>query len=183
MQLRILVGALAAGLSGAAVADSFDINLNNHAVQAIYAANLRTAEFNLGWLSNDDRDSWVASAGLLAIDQKQAAGTRTDVGIGGKFYVISIGDEDIHALGLGGQVRVFPNNGPIGVGGYLFYAPDIVTSGDGKNFWEAGASVDFEVVKNRASVYVGYRKVRAELNNDVHVTIDSGGHAGLRISF
>lgn len=183
MHQRLLVGALITALSSAALADSFDINLNNHAVQATYAANLRTAEFDVGWISNNDKDSWVASLGLLAIGQKQTQDLRSEIGIGGKVYVVSIGDADIRALGLGGQVRAFPNNGPIGLGAYLFYAPDVVTSGDGKNFWEGGVSVEAEVVKNTASIYIGYRKVRTEIENGPHVTVDSGGHAGLRISF
>lgn len=183
MHLRILLGALVAALSGAAAADTVDINLNSHAVQATYAANWRTAEFDVGWLSNDDKDSWVANVGLLAVGQKQLQNFRSEIGVGGKLYLVSIGDADIRALGLGGQVRAFPNNGPIGIGAYLFYAPDVVTSGDGKSFWEGGVSLEAEVVKNTASVYVGYRKVRAEIENGPHVTVDSGGHAGLRISF
>lgn len=183
MHQRVLVGALVTAISGAAVADSFDINLNNDAVQATYTANLRTAEFNVGLISNDEKDSWVASLGLLAVGQKQTQNLRSEIGVGGKVYLVSVGDADIRALGLGGQVRAFPNNGPIGLGAYLFYAPDVVTSGDGKSFWEGGASVEAEVVKNTASVYVGYRKVRTEIENGPHVTVDSGGHVGLRISF
>jgi len=182
-RLQIIPALLAAaGFGGTALADSIDINLNDHSVQATYASNWRAADFSVGVVSNRDTHDWVASAGLLALGTRQAA-TRTEVAVGGKVYLVSVGNSDLRALGLGGAVRVFPRNGPIGIGGYAFYAPDIVTGGDGKSFWEAGAHVDFEVVKNTADFYVGYRKFRAELNDGSHVTVDSGGHVGVRISF
>jgi hypothetical protein len=183
MRIRLLAGALAAAFSGAVAADSIDVNLNNDSIQAVYARKLPTAEFSLGFLDNSDRHDWVASAGLLVFGDNRSAGTRTEVGVGGKIYYASVGNQNVYALGLGGQARVFPNNGPIGIGGYVFYAPDIVTSGDGKQFWEAGARIEFEVVKNTASVYLGYRKVRAELEVGGHVTVDSGGNVGLQINF
>lgn len=183
MRLRVFLAALAAGFSGPGSADSIDINLNNDSIQAIYASDWSTGEFNVGLLSNSDKDNWVASVGLLALGDKRTRGTRTEVGVGGKIYYASAGNRDVYALGLGGQLRVFPNDGPIGIGGYAFYAPDIVTSGDGKKFWEAGARVEFEVVQGTASVYLGYRKVRTELDNGSHVTVDSGSHAGLWIYF
>ena len=181
-RLPILVALAAAGFSGTALADSIDINLNNDSIQATYASYWGAADFSVGFVSNRDTHDWVASAGLLALGTRQAA-TRTEVAVGGKVYLVSVGNSDLRALGLGGAVRVFPRNGPIGIGGYAFYAPDIVTGGDGKSFWEAGAHVDFEVVKNTADFYVGYRKFRAELNDGSHVTVDSGGHVGVRISF
>lgn len=183
MHIRLFLAALGMGLSGAAAADSVDINLNNDSIHAVYGTDWRTAEFNVGLLRNSDKDSWVASAGLLATDRRENRGARTDVAVGGKIYAVSIGNQDLQALGLGGEIRVFPNDGPVGIGGYAFYAPNVVTTGDGKNFWEAGARVEFEAIKNTANVYIGYSKVRTELDNGPHVTVDSGGRVGLRIDF
>ena len=183
MHVRILLAVLAAGFSGPGLADSIDINLNSDSIQATYASNWRTAELDLGLLSNSDKDNWVASAGLLALGETQPTGTRTEVGVGGKIYLASASDQDVLALGLGGQVRVFPHGGPIGIAGYVFYAPDVVTSGDAQQFWEAGARIEFEAIESTASIYLGYRKARAKLDNGLHVTVDSGAHAGVRIHF
>jgi hypothetical protein len=183
MHIRALVGALATAFSGAVAADSIDVNLNHDSIQAIYATRVSTAEVNFGFLNNSDRNDWVASAGLLVLGDNRGAQTRTEIGVGGKAYFASVGNQNIYALGLGGQGRVFPNNGPIGIGGYAFYAPDVVTGGHGKQFWEAGARVEFEMIKNTASVYLGYRKVRAELDVGGKVTVDSGGNVGLQINF
>ncbi len=183
MHPRIFLSALAAVFSGAAMADSIDIHVSDDSVRAIYATGWRTAEFDAGLLRNSDKDSWVASVGLLAMGDQPSRRARTEVGVGGKIYLVSVGSHDVLALGLGGAVTVFPNDGPIGVGGYAFYAPDAVTGGDGEEFWEAGVRLNFTVVQNTANVYIGYGKVRIELERGPHVTVDSGGHVGLRINF
>lgn len=183
MRLRIFLAALTAGFSGAVAADSIDINLNDDSIQAIYASNWRTAEFNMGLLTNTDQDDWAASAGLLALGEKQTGASRIEGGLGGKIYFADVADQDVLALGLGGEFRAFPNNGPIGFSGYLYYAPNVVTAMDGERFWEAGARVEFEMVKKTANIYLGYRKMRADLDNGQDVTVDSGLHAGVKITF
>jgi hypothetical protein len=183
MRLRLFLAAVAASASSTVLADSLDINLKNDAAQAIYATNWRTAEVNTGLLYNNDHHDWVASVGLLSSGQKETSQTRTEAGLGGKIYGASVSHKDVVALGLGGQFRVFPNDGPIGFSGYGYYAPNIVTFVDGQRFWEIGARVEFEIVKNTANIYLGYRKVRADLDNDTHATVDSGANVGVKISF
>lgn len=183
MRLRILLAVLTAGFSGAVLADSLDVNLNNKSVEAMYGTNWRTAQFSAGALYNNDHDDWVASTGLLASGERQTSQMRMEAGLGGKIYGASVSNNDILALGLGGQFRIVPNNGPFGFSAYAYYAPDIVTFMDGKKFWEFGARLEFEVVKKTANVYIGYRKVRADLNNNSNVTVDSGVNVGVRISF
>ncbi|GAB4508021.1 MAG: hypothetical protein Tsb0026_05740 [Sulfuricaulis sp.] len=183
MRLRIFLAVLAAGFSGVVAADSIDINLNDESIQAIYATNWRTAEFNVGLLTNNDQDDWAASMGLLAKGEQQTGATRTEGGLGGKIYLADVANQDVLALGLGGEFRTFPNNGPLGFAGYLYYAPDVVTAMDGEKFWEFGARVEFEVVKKSANIYLGYRKVRADLDDGRDITVDSGLHAGVKITF
>ena len=183
MRLRIFLATVAAGFSAPVLADSLDINLNNDTVQATYATAWRQAEFNVGFLSNTDQNDWAANIGLLASGEKQTADMRVDAGLGGKVYYANVSNQDVLALGLGGQFSVHPNNMPFGFSGYLYYAPDVVTFMDGNKFWEWGLRVEFEVVKKTANIYVGYREMRAELDNNHDVTVDSGVHVGVKISF
>lgn len=183
MRLRLFLAAVAASASSTVLADSLDVNLSNHSAQATYATNWRTAELNTGLLYNNNHDDWVASVGLLSSGERQTTQTRTEAGLGGKIYAGSITNKDVVALGLGGQFRVFPNNGPIGFSGYAYYAPDIVTFVDAKKFWEFGARVEFEIVKKSADVYLGYREVQADLKNEANGTLDSGFNVGVKISF
>lgn len=183
MRLRLFVAAWLAVFCTAAQADSLDINLNDDTVEAAYATYFRTAELSFGGLYNEDREDWVAHAGLLALGVRESRGSRSYAGLGGKLFFASVNDEEILALGLGGLLRWFPGNGPVGVGASLFYAPDVVTGMDGEKFWEFTARVEFEVVKETASLYLGYRKIRAELDTGAKVDVDEDPHIGVRISF
>lgn len=183
MGLRIFAVFLALICSRAVVADSLDINLNDDSLEGIYTSNWRTAEASFGMLYNDDKEDWVASAGLLVLGERQDANRVFQGGLGGKLYFASVSNEDVLALGLGGQVRVYPGNGPIAVSGSLFYAPDIVTMLDGEKFWEASVRAEFEMVKRRASVYVGYREIQADLDDGRDITVDNGLHAGVKVVF
>jgi len=183
MHKRIFLAAVMTGLSTAVSANSLDINLNNETIQATYATNWRAAEMNFGFLNNTDQKDWAASVGLLSSGERQTGSTRIEGGLGGKLYWADVADQDVLALGLGGEFRSFPNNGPIGISGYLYFAPDVVTSMDGKKFLEWGARVEFEMVKKTANIYLGYRKMRADLKDGRDVTLDSGGHVGVKITF
>lgn len=183
MRYRIFLAAVVVSFSVPVLADSIDINLNNDTIQATYATAWRQAEFNVGFLSNTDQNDWAASMGLLASGEKQTADMRIDAGLGGKVYYANVSNQDVLALGLGGQISVHPNSMPFGFSGYVYYAPDVVTFMDGDKFWEWGARVEFEVVKKTANIYVGYREMRADLDNNNHVTVDSGAHVGVKISF
>lgn len=179
MHIRVLAGILAAAFSSGVAADTIDINVGDDSIQGSYSGAVKTAAYEFRFMDNDDRDNWLASAGMLVSGPR----TGTEVGLGGKFYLMSAANEDVYGLGLGGQARVVLGNGPIAIGGSLFYAPDVLTGGDGEDFWEATARLEFEVAPDSASLYVGYRKVRAELENGANVTVDSGGHVGLELKF
>lgn len=170
-----------------ALADSLDLNLRNDAVQFTYGYSYRAAEVTGGALwreeENDSGSRWAAHLGLLASGERESGASRWQAGLGGRLYFAEAGSSEALALALGGQVRWAPVNAPIGVGAYGFFSPDVVTGLDAKRFWEAGARVEFEVARNTASVYVGYRKMEMRLDNDADVTVDKGGHLGVRIVF
>ena len=170
-----------------ALADSLDLNLRNDAVQFTYGHSYRAAELTGGALwreeEGDSGSRWAAHLGLLASGERESKASRWQAGLGGRLYFAEAGSSEALALALGGQFRWSPGDSPIGLGAYGFFAPDIVTGIDAKGFWEAGARVEFEVVRNTASVYVGYRKMEMRLDNDADVTLDKGGHVGVRIVF
>lgn len=182
MHLRLIVFALLAAASVSAAADSVDLNLSSDSIEARYNTGFGAGEMTVGALYNNNQNDWAANVGLLATSESIHANSRLEGGLGGKVYAVSVGSSQVLALGLGGQFRWFPGNRSVGVGGYAFYAPNIVTGVDGKRFWEAGVRVEVELVKN-SSAYVGYREVRAELDNDTNVNVDRGAFIGMLIKF
>jgi hypothetical protein len=178
----MFAGALLA-VSGTAVADAIDVNVSNDTLEAMWTTNIRTAEFSAGGLYNEDKEDWFAAASLLAKGELGDKNNRMDGGLGGKVYGASIGSKDVLALGLGGQFRIFPGNSPFGIGAHLYYAPGVLTFIDGENFWEFSLRGEYQFVKDTASAYIGYRKVRYELEGGTKDDIDRGFLAGIRISY
>lgn len=187
MLLRTLVVLPPLLFAQLALADSLDLNLRNDAVQFTYGYGYRAAEVTAGALwkekENGSGTRWAAHLGLLASGERESRASRWQAGLGGRVYFAEAGGSDALALALGGEVRWSPAGTPVGVGAYGFFAPDIVTGLDARRFFEAGARVELEAVRNTAYVYLGYRKMEMRLENDADVTLDKGGHLGVRISF
>ena|SRR5687768_9597990 len=187
MRLRTLIVVPVLLVAQSAFADSLDLNLRSDAVQFTYGRSYRAAELAAGALwkesENDSSAGWAAHLGFLASGEQESRGSRWQAGLGGRLYFARVGSTDALALALGGRFRWSPGDAPIGLGAYGFFAPDIVTGLDARRFWEAGAQVELEVVRNTANVYVGYRRMEMRLENDVDTTVDKGGHVGVRIVF
>jgi len=79
-------------------------------------------------------------------------------------------------------VRWFPGNGSFALGAYVFYAPQVVTLLDGKRFFDVGVRAEVELIRN-SFLYVGYRQVQAELDNQVKVDVDKGAFVGMQVKF
>jgi len=180
--MRFIVFALLAAASVTAAAGTVDANLSNKTIEGKFYANAGLADWTFGVLYNRDQQDSVANIGLLAAGDSYIGNSRVKGGIGGKVYAVSVENSDVLALGLGGQFTVFPADGPFGIGAYGFFAPRVVTALDGERFWEAGVRGEVEVIKN-SSVYVGYRRVRADLDNGSSPYVDRGGFAGIQVRF
>jgi hypothetical protein len=184
MNMRTLLAASLLPFGGGALADSFDINLSSDSIQAVYGRAFGAAEVTAGALYVDKGDNpWAAHLGLLVSGEPRSSASRSEAGLGARLYFASAGSNDAAALALGGQFRWFPGDGLVGVGAYGYFAPDIVTGLDANRLWEAGARVELEVVRGTAHVYLGYRRLELRLDNDADVTLDKGGHVGVRIAF
>ena len=182
MRLRLIVFALLTGVSASAAADSVDLNLSSDTIEARYNSSVGFGEWTFGGLYNREQKDQVVNVGLLATGETRVGGSRIDAGLGGKLYATSVGNDEVLALGLGGQVRWFFGDGPFAVGGYGFFAPRVVTFLDGVRFWEAGVRAEIELIKN-SFVYIGYRQVQVELDSGAKPNVDKGGFAGLQIKF
>jgi hypothetical protein len=180
--MRLIVFALLAAASFSAAADSLDLNLSNDTVEGRYASTLGFGEWTFGGLYNRDEKNSSANIGLLATGETRVKGSKLEGGVGGKFYVASADDNELSALALGGQMRLYFGDGPFAVSGYVFYAPSVVTFLDGERFWEVGIRAEVELIKG-SFVYIGLRQVRAEFENNAKADIDKGGFAGLQIRF
>jgi hypothetical protein len=182
MRLRLIGFALLAAASFSAAAGSVDLNLSNHTIEAKFYANAGAADWTFGGLYNRDSKDRALNVGLLATGDSAIGNSRFEGGLGGKVYSVTAGNSDVLALALGGQARWFPGNGSFAVGAYVFYAPHVVTVLDGQRFFDAGVRAEVELIRN-SFLYVGYRQVQAELDNQVKVNVDKGAFIGMQIKF
>ncbi|HET7200071.1 MAG TPA: hypothetical protein VFI80_04580 [Burkholderiales bacterium] len=180
--MRGIVLAVLASASFSAVAGALDANLSSHTVEAAYYGNVGVADWTFGFLYNRDENNRAANVGVLATGDTGIGNSRIEGGLGGKLYGVHVAGSDVLSLALGGQVRWFPGNGPFAIGGYAFYAPNVVTFLDGQRFYDAGLRAEVEVFRN-SFAYAGYRRMRADLDNGSQVFVDRGGFAGIRIIF
>ena len=182
MRLRLIAFALLAAASFSAAAASVDVNLSNDTIEAKFYANAGAADWTFGGLYNRDTRDRALNVGLLATGDSAIGNSRIEGGLGGKVYSVRVGSGNLVALALGGQLRWFPGNGSFALGAYVFYAPHVVTVLDGQRFFDTGVRAEVEVIRN-SFLYVGYRQMRAEFDNNVKQDVDKGGFVGLQIKF
>jgi len=180
--MRLIVFALLAAASFSAAAGSVDLNLSNHSIEAKFYANAGAADWTFGGLYNRDTRDRALNVGLLATGDSAIGNSRFEGGLGGKVYSVTVGNADVLALALGGQVRWFPGNGSFALGAYVFYAPHVVTLLDGQRFFDVGVRAEVELIRN-SFLYVGYRQVQAELDNQEKLNVDKGAFIGMQIKF
>src|SRR5882724_10734823 len=178
--MRSFVFALLAAASFSAAAGSVDLNLSNHSIEAKFYANAGAADWTFGGLYNRDTKDRALNVGLLATGDTAIGNSRFEGGLGGKLYSVTVGNGDVLALALGGQVRWFPGNGSFALGTYVFYAPHVVTLLDGQQFFDVGVREEVEMIRNSFR-YVAYQNVRAEQDNNVKITVDKSAFVGMQI--
>jgi len=180
--MRLIFFALLAAASFSAAAGSVDLNLSNHSIEAKFYANAGAADWTFGGLYNRDSRDRALNVGLLATGDSAIGNSRFEGGLGGKVYSVTVGNADVLALALGGQARWFPGNGSFALGAYVFYAPHVVTLLDGQRFFDVGVRAEVELIRN-SFLYVGYRQVQAELDNQAKLNVDKGAFVGMQIKF
>jgi len=182
-----VVLSLFAGLASAQTTHrAFDINVNDDAARA--ALFLRAGNpmllADLGWLHHQTRGDAI-HLGIHLVDEASNGKDSLQAGLGVRFVYTQPDNAlvDGSALALGGFVRyVLPNANRFNIGGYLYYAPDVVSFGDVVEYYDVGARIGYNVVRD-ADVYLGVRSTKADYGGPGRFSFDSGLHIGFEIRF
>lgn len=173
---------------GHALADAVDIALSDKSARFHYNSGVAQSQdlnVEMGYLYNTD-NTHLFVLGLNVIGQSSDV-SGLSASIGGRLYSASTkpennGKNELAALALGTDIRYkFPDK-PLGVAAYAYYAPKIVSFLDADRLSEVGLRAEYQMLP-QAYVYLGYREIRATLENGPDLTVDNGGHIGLRIQF
>lgn len=168
-----------------AAAASLDLNLSDDAVRLKYRVSARNSglETNASLLHTQDRGD-VGAVGLHLVDDADPGSNTLEIGLGMQGVFMDTDLADGGALAVGGRFRwTLPNFNRFGVGGQLYYAPDVTSFGDTERYREGAIRFEYQILR-QADVYIGYRSVKADFfSPGISRTIDSGIHAGFRLTF
>lgn len=175
--------------SGAASATTFDFNLSNHAARVGLSQPLTTTglEVDGDWLHHQDNGE-ILSAGLHLVNDANPGRGSLKVGLGAKLFYVNFdrwGLDDGTSVAIGGKFRyTWPDFNRFAIGGHLYYAPSVTSTGDLDSYGEAAIRAEYLVLRN-ANAYLGLRTIRVGLDRrgDDSKTFDSGLHAGIRLDF
>jgi hypothetical protein len=186
MKLRHLAGPLLLLISSAAMGVEADLNVSNDAARLTMEFPMRNNVLIDGsWLHHTDKGETLSVGGYLT---GNAAGGNTPLtaGLGLRFYYVDFDTgqkEDGSNLALGGFARYqFRRLDRVAVWGNLFYAPSVLSFGDSDEFYEVGGYGGYSVVRD-AEVYLGWRRMKSDFDEDGDVMVDTGWVVGIRARF
>lgn len=186
---RMTLTALLLSSSSLAMGGTLDLNLSGDAVRLDFATPMSASglEADVSFLHHEEDngvDADIAGLGLHLVDDAAQNVNPFRVGIGAKLFFMDTEVLDGGALGVGGFFRwTLPQYNRFALGGSVHFAPDVVSFGDAETFLAYTVRGEYEILR-QANVYIGYRRVRAEFTGvPDKVTLDSGVHFGIRITF
>jgi hypothetical protein len=178
-----------AAAAASARAERLDINLSDEVLRGAFDAPLPSERlggiYELGALIGERSGVEFAQAhlGLLVTGDAGAREANVTAGLGGRVFLLDSDGPDGGGLALGGMVDArLPAFNRIGLIAYAYGAPEASTFGDLEAWYEYAVSVDYQVLQG-ASIYAGWRQLKVDIEGFGDATVDTGFHAGLRLSF
>lgn len=186
---RFALSVVLLSASSLATGGALDLNLSGDAVRLQFATPLSAngLETDVSFMHHEEDgqpDADVAGLGLHLVDDAAQNANPFRVGIGAKLFFLDATVADGGALGVGGFFRwTVPGYNRFALGGSVHFAPDVVSFGDTETFLAYSIRGEYEILR-QANVYLGYRRVQADFTGfPDKVTLDSGIHFGLHITF
>ncbi|PHV11346.1 YfaZ family outer membrane protein [Chitinimonas sp. BJB300] len=171
---------LALLLSPLAQADSLDLQLSSDVFSGRYSSGLlgKSANMDFGFQHHTDNGN-VATVGL---EVEQISGKRDSLALGAQVVGIFNDYDNATALAIGGRFNVgLPSLPKVRIGGHLWAAPGVTTSG-AKKYVDAGVRVGYQAL-DRGEIYVGYRNTKIGYKNRVDHEMQDAVHVGIELSF
>lgn len=188
---RAAAAAALLSIAGNAVGASADLNVSDDALRINWAAPLSAmsdsvdALYDAGLLLGKHEDERYVQGhlGALVTGDAGARDANVTAGLGARLVILDEDDFTGQALALGGQVEArVPAFNRIGAFAYAYGAPQASAFGDFDGYLEYAVAADYAVLRN-ASVYAGFRQIKIDVDPVGTLTVDTGWHVGLRLTF
>lgn len=173
-------------LSSVVSAAELDLNLNDDAVRLTYAWDVpnRNLKMDAGWLNHQDRGD-ILHLGLHLTGEASGGAQPVLGGLGGRIVYVDADrfNTSATALALGGFLRyTLPQYDRINLYAHGYFAPDVLSFGDGEQYQEIEARVGYNVLRD-ADVYIGVRYASVGFDFGGDATIDNGFIVGIQLRF
>lgn len=182
---RIILFLIGFFLSSGAAASELGLNLSDEALELDYSATPTAGGAMLGaGLIRQEDDNLIGDLSLHLVDNAGSETQPVQVGLGGKLVLIDTEVPSGGALAIGafGRFNLSTAN-RLAIAGAIHYAPEVTTFSDVEEYMEYSLRIEYEVLRN-ASIYLGYRRVRADFDITTDsVTLDRGLHFGMHFRF
>ncbi|MEM6641204.1 MAG: YfaZ family outer membrane protein [Pseudomonadota bacterium] len=173
-------------VGGAAQADQLSLDINDDAARLTYTHALAAGntQVDASWLHHQDRGD-VLAVGFQLIGNAATENKPINAGVGGRVIYVDV--DGVNADGGGLAVGGFfdakiPDYNRFGVGGHVYYAPDVLAFGDVSDALDISVYASYSVLRE-GEVYVGFRNVKADFDGGGSFTFDTGIHVGFRLNF
>ncbi|MDO9454408.1 MAG: YfaZ family outer membrane protein [Stagnimonas sp.] len=197
--MKKIIAALAlTAFAQCAAAEEIDLNISSDAVRGGLSGPLSrlfsgvSGQYDAGLIYKEGEDNsadpkdaklTLGHFGVLATGDMGAKVAQAAAGLGVRAVFADREGTTGAALALGGQFEVrLPGFERVGLSGYGYIAPNILSFSDVKSYSEYALDVEFEVIR-AAAVYAGYRRVNVKPEPNGPSNADDGAHIGLRLTF
>jgi hypothetical protein len=176
-----------------AQAGDLELYISEDTLQLTYSRDVKLMEMeknqlSFGFFFNEDRDIILNSGLMVPNLLKDKLPIPLSFSVGAKAYIALLTEpinQDVFALAPGAGARfVLPTlfQMPMYVDAEYFYAPSILTFGDAGKLSDFNARFQVDFL-SRTTGFIGYRKLRFDLENTGDRDLDDAFHIGLRHSF
>ena len=188
MSRKILFAAvLLAAMPAAASATGLDVSFSDEAAQVVVSQTTvedanGEVEMALRGLYSDPDDTRLVSFGAEVTGRVDPV-PGLELGAGVKGYFGDSDKDDILAGGLGAVAGFEPAAlRGVGFAAAYYYCPKVFSGLDTERLTEFETRASYQIVP-RASVYVSYSNIRADIEDKGYRTVDDGFRVGLELEF
>ena len=185
MTPRIILLAAALLISSVSTAEEINVQLASDTARFTYLTeafgqDFGRLELETSFLYNENGDNLI-NVGMLV--RGESVSVPLIISMGARAYYADVGASTVAALAIGGDLLLAPESwGGLGIGGFYFTAPSVVSFLDAEDFTEYGVYINFQI-SPQASISGGFKHIETSLLNATDIEIEDGAYFGLTLNF
>ncbi len=176
---RALLAILALACSSVALANELELGISDELIELKLTQEYGdefSGTFGAMHADDDDIDAKQLSYRFFTEDDVD----EFDIQLGAQLYWLDVESDDGFGIALG-LAATRQLAGKLGATASIYYAPDILTSGDFESSLELDAKLNYQLLENGA-LFVGYRSYEAD-TDDADIDVYDDFYLGVRFSF